>query len=205
MSQAAHQLELGADRRIEHALGWHYPDLRAFELRLVIDFPKFTVTRTSGKRKGTTFTIGPVFSWKRSRTVTMINGHGSIGLTTEAKHWAKAAAAQLRRQWESVFREPLPKHVELNAAIVSYLPERRLIDASNLYQGPEDVLQVHQPKCKPRCKLHASILEDDSAIRTHCGSDRLLDRRHPRVEITLTPYNPAARAPAHQLPPDIEF
>jgi hypothetical protein len=31
--------------------------------------------------------------------------------------------------------EPIPRDIELNAAIRSYLPTRRRTDASNLYQG----------------------------------------------------------------------
>lgn len=152
--------------RINHTLGWHFDDLSEFEFRLTIK--------------------GPPFSWKRARQPVRYGGHASIALTTEAKRWAKDAAGQLRDQWSRVFRDAIPKDVPVNAAIISYLPTRRLTDASNLYQGPEDVMQTCRPKCKPRCKLHAGVLEDDSCIESHDGSARLYDKDDPRVEIVLT-------------------
>lgn len=154
--------------RHEHALGWHYADLRDFELRLVVR--------------------GPPFSFKRAKQVVTVNGHASIGLTTKAKHYMRDAVDQLKRQWCDVFREPIPRDVELNAAIRSYLPTRRTIDASNLYQGVEDAMQACGPKCKPGCKMHAAVVTDDVQIRTHDGSDRLYDKHNPRVEIVLSPY-----------------
>lgn len=181
-------LQLGSRaRRLETPIGWHLEDWSDFELRLAIDFEPFTVVRRAGKRKGESFTIGPVFSWKRSRKVITIKGRSSIGQTTEAQHWAKAAAARLAQQWLCI-RAPIPSHVEINAAIVSHLPTRRLIDSSNLYQGPEDVLQAHRPGCKEKCRQHAGVLEDDASLRTHWGSDRLYDPERPRVVITLIPY-----------------
>ena len=87
------------------------------------------------------------------------------------RRWAKSALEQLQMQWNG---DPIPKTVELNAQIVSYLGTKRLIDASNLYQGPEDMLQK------------AGVIEDDSCIRSHDGSDRRYDKENPRVEITLT-------------------
>jgi len=158
--------------RHEHALGWHYDDLSEFELRLVI--------------------VGPPFSFKRAKQVVTVNGHASIGLTTNAKHYMRDAVGQLRAQWALLFREPIPRHIELNAAIRSYLPTRRTTDASNLYQGVEDAMQVCGPKCKVGCKMHAGVLTDDAQIRTHDGSDRLYDKHNPRVEITLSPYRGGA-------------
>lgn len=170
-------------KRINHELGWHMPDFSDFELELRIDFEPF-----EKKLKKRTITVRPVFSWKRARKVITINGRSSIGPTTEAQNWARAAAARLREQWERVFSVPLPADIELNAAIVSYLPNKRLTDASNLYQGPEDVMQVCRKGCKDSCKMHAGILVDDSVIRSHNGSDRKIDPTHSRVEIRLTPY-----------------
>jgi Holliday junction resolvase RusA-like endonuclease len=90
----------------------------------------------------------------------------------KAVKWMDSAVKQLREQWD---RPPIAKNCELNAAIVSYLPNRRLIDADNLYGGPGDALQ------------RAGILGDDCCIRTHDGSDRRYDKHNPRVVITLTP------------------
>ena len=88
--------------------------------------------------------------------------------------WQESAIAQLKYQWGK--REPIPKDRFLNAAIVSYMPTKRKVDADNLYGGPMDALQA------------ACILEDDYCIRTHNGSDRCYDKEKPRVEITLTEY-----------------
>ena len=172
------------DKQI-HSLGWHLDDWSAFELRLLIE--------------------GPPFSWKRARKVITINGRGSIGLTKEAKAWAHMAVQRLRLQWGRVFGGPIPKSIPLNAAILSYLPTRRITDASNLYQGPEDVMQACRSTCKPRCKMHAAVFEDDSAIESHDGSARLYDKHHPRVEIVLTRWDPDRPVPILEPLPEVEF
>jgi len=89
-----------------------------------------------------------------------------------AVQWRRLALEQLTAQWKY---EAIPKSIPINAAIVSYLPTARLIDADNLYAGPGDALQ------------EAGILEDDCSIVSHDGSRRRIDRKKPRVEITLTP------------------
>lgn len=167
--------------RVENKLGWYLDDWSEFELRLVIG-REWIVSRKHPKGKW----VGGPFSWKRARQIITIGGNSSIGLTTEAKQWARVAVDQLKQQWDWVFSAPLPKTIPLNAEIVSYLPTRRLTDASNLYQGPEDVMQGHRSTCKPKCKMHACVLEDDSAIESHNRSRRLYDKENPRVEIVLT-------------------
>jgi hypothetical protein len=170
--------------RREHALGWHLADWSDFEIRLAI-VGQWVVDEKHPRGHW----LGAPFSWKRARQITKFSGHASIGLTTDAKQWARAAVAQLRLQWSEVFAAPIPKTIPLNAAIVSYLPTRRLTDASNLYQGPEDVMQACGPRCKPKCKMHAGVIEDDSAIESHDGSARRYDKTQPRVEIVLTRKN----------------
>ena len=166
--------------KLNCSLGWFMDDWSDFELRLVI--------------------YGPPFSWKRARQVITIparggkQGHSSIGLNTAAKKWARNASMQLKDQWGRVFGGPIPKTIPINAAIVSYLPTRRLTDASNLYQGPEDVMQACFEKCKTNCKMHGGVLEDDSSIESHNGSARLYDKKTPRVEIVLT-RSPRKREP----------
>ncbi len=90
------------------------------------------------------------------------------------KEWMPEAVKQLKRQWP--FRQHLPDHLELNASIITYRKTLARADASNLYQAPEDVLQA------------AGVIKDDYQIRSHDGCDRRLDRKNPRVEITLTPW-----------------
>jgi hypothetical protein len=196
--------------KIEHNLGWHYPDLSDFEFRLKIDFEPFRVEpRRNSKSKP--YTVSPVFSWKRAWHVVMIKGKHTIGLSPQAKKWAKKACEQIGLQWSMVFKEPIPKEILLNAAIVSYLPSARLIDASNLYQGPEDIMSSHNALCQKRkdgkpktCEKHAGVYVDDSQIVTHNGSDRLIDSTYPRVEITLTPYAPG-RCKRHPVQQEMEF
>lgn len=191
-------------KAITNPLGWYLPDWSNFELRLVIDFEPFVITVKKKK-----VTIRPTFSWKRAREVVMIADKPSIGLTTPAKHWAKTAAAQLADQWSRVGKmtEPIPREIEINAAIVSCLPTAAVTDSSNLYQGPEDILQAHRGgkrPCKPRCKVHAAVIVDDAQIKTHNGSDRFIDRKRCRVEITLTPYAPG-RAMRHPVQEEMIF
>jgi len=168
----------------------YWKNERDFEVNLVIDFEPFKVEITRGKKKGSSYTVTPVFSWKRGRQVIKI-GQGSqqrtsIGLTPHAKKWAAAAASQLRSQW--IFRQPIPKTVNVTMRVLTYHPTGRLLDASNLYQGPEDILQTCRPKCPDNCKMHAGILSDDSQVENHNDSERLVDRNRPRVEITLKPW-----------------
>lgn len=177
------------------AIGYGYggwvTDWSDFELRLLIDFDPFVIEIGRKKRKAT---IRPAFSWKRARQPTKRGARSSIGLKPEAREWQAAAARQLRAQWGGW--EPIPREVMINAAIVSYLHDARLPDASNLYQGPEDCMsscRTGKRPCPPGCQAHAAIYVDDVQIQTHDGSDRLIDRLHPRVEITLTPYRPGGR------------
>jgi len=157
-----------------------------FCINLRIGFRPFKVESKRGKKKGSTYTVSPVISWKRAREVVMIGRRPSIGLTARAKKWAESSVEYLKPQWP--FRQPIPKHVILTAKIVTYAPNKRQIDASNLYQGPEDVLQSCNRNCKPGCKMHAGIIEDDVQIENHNDSARCIDRDFPRVEITLRPY-----------------
>lgn len=158
---------------ITTALGWHVEDLTGFEFRFVLRLRPFSL--------------------KRGKQVVKFGDRASIGLSSEAKAWLRDAAAQLAQQWRPVFgAQAIPKDVELNAAIVSYLPTKALPDASNLYEGPQDALKRCTRWCKPKCDRHAGVLVDDVSIRTHDGCDRLVDQDNPRVEIVLTPCARAA-------------
>jgi hypothetical protein len=152
----------------KHHLGWHYDDWSDFSIRLVV--------------------LGRPFSFKRAKRIIRLGARYSLGLTPSAKNYIQDAVRQLWAQWGPFFPRPIPKTVELNAAIRSYLPTRQLTDASNLYQGVEDAMQSCGPKCKSTCMMHAGVIEDDVQIRTHNGSDRLYNKENPRVEIVLTPY-----------------
>ncbi len=153
-------------RRIDHELGHHTEDLSAFEFRLVV--------------------VGAPVVLKNSKKIISIGGRPSLVSNAKASRYLREAAKQLAVQWRSVFRDCIPAGVELNAAIVTYLPTRAKPDASNLYQAVEDALKSHTARCKPKCDKHAGVIVDDVQIRTHDGSDRRYDPDNPRVEITLT-------------------
>jgi hypothetical protein len=148
--------------------GWWLSDWSDFELRFVV--------------------LGPPISFKRAKKIIVINKHASLALTKEAKIYMDSAATQIRRQCAEITGLPIPKHIEINAAIKSYLPTKRLTDSSNLYQGVEDAMQSCRVTCNSWCRMHACLIEDDCQIRTHNGSNRLYDKNNPRVEIVLTPY-----------------
>jgi hypothetical protein len=153
---------------IRHALGWHL-DTASFCFRLVVH--------------------GEPAVLKNSKQIVQLpNGRPLITSSTQAKKYLKLAALQLRCQWNAVFRQPIPGDVLLNAAIVTYLATRRRVDASNLYEAPQDAMKACGPRCKPGCSVHAAVLTDDWQIASHDGSRRLYDHDRPRVEITLTPY-----------------
>jgi len=167
----------GSGSRLEHRQGWHYTDWSDFRIELVI----------SGE---------PVIL-KNTRELLILPGKGgqrgfrchSCGASLRpssrpskvAQLWTNLAIGKLKLQWWRVQRQPIPKGVFLNAAIVSWLPKGKRGDSSNLYQAPEDAL------------TKAGVIADDHWIRTHNGSDRMRDRHRPRVEIVLTPYRPTMR------------
>jgi Holliday junction resolvase RusA-like endonuclease len=136
---------------------------------------------------------GRPVSWKNSPQ--MIEGRGGRPIPVKSKaqrRWLKAALVQLADQWRN---EPkIPKDARLNAAIVSYLATKGMIDSDNLYGAPHDAMQA------------AEVLEDDVSIQTHDGSDRLYDKDDPRVEITLSLYDPSDGRRARPVSDnDVEF
>jgi len=148
----------GRSCKILHTLGWHLPDLSDFCFRLTIR--------------------GDPVSLKNSKRAVHAKGRMLFISSAKVTRWMGDAGLQLRSQWGRVFREPLPLSARLNARIVSYLPTRRLSDASNLYQAPEDALQKF------------GVITDDSQIEAHDGSHRGYDRDNPRVDIELRPWFP---------------
>jgi Holliday junction resolvase RusA-like endonuclease len=150
-----------------HGLGWNMTDWSDFRITLVVE--------------------GSAIVLKNSRQLIQINGRPRSIPRKAARDYMLLAAEQMREQWRSVFDGPLPEGVELNAAIVTYLPTRRRPDASNLYEGPQDAMKSCTRHCKPSCRKHAGVLVDDVQIAAHDGSRRRYDKNRPRVEITLTP------------------
>ena len=160
---------------IRHGLGFHTEDLSDFEFKLTI----------------------------RGKSIVLKNRHQIVNIGKEhrivssavARKWVEVCAGQLRAQWLPLFRGPIPKTVQLNAAIVTYLPTRQLPDASALYEAPQDALQACTRQCEMKrlkhpqwvCKKHAGVIENDVQVCSHDGSRRLYDKHNPRVEIVLTP------------------
>lgn len=104
----------------------------------------------------------------------IVFGRGNRLMVVPGKHYKQfrdTAMPQLQAQWEG--RTPIPRTLPINAQIITY-SRRRIGDASNFYQGPEDMLQC------------CGILENDSCIVSHDGSRKKVDKNNPRVEITLS-------------------
>lgn len=125
--------------------------------------------------------IGKPVSWKNNPKVGRNKYTGKVFVTKpkEKLDWLDDAVLQLRNQYRlQGGREPIPRDLEVNAAIVSYCAKNqwRKIDTDNLYGGPHDALEA------------AGVLIDDWQIRSHNGSDRRLDDKNPRVEIVLTDW-----------------
>lgn len=109
-------------KRIEHALGWHCPDLSDFEFRLVIR--------------------GRPFVLKNSKRAVVSGGRPRIIPSKRAGEYLADASLQLSQQWAPLFATPIPEGVAVNARLVTYCATRHRADASNLYQAPEDALQA---------------------------------------------------------------
>ncbi len=168
--------------RIEHALGFHYADLRDFEFRLVVRGRPFVLKNSKVISTLIMPAKQPTSRKRCPRCKTPLSVIPKVLPSKEAEAYLEHATMQLRAQWASVFREPIPAHVEVNATIITYRATRHRNDASNLYQAPEDALQA------------AGVLVDDFQIGSHDGSRRRHDPADPRVELVLTPYRDGAAA-----------
>ena len=69
-----------------------------------------------------------------------------------------------------------PIDYPVNVKCLYYMPTRRRVDLTNLLEATDDIL------------VRAGVLSDDCAavVAGHDGSRVLLDRKRPRVEITIT-------------------
>jgi len=94
---------------------------------------------------------GEPCSYKNSKQIITVGKRSRLLPSTKSRKWMDKAVKQLEAQWSG---PPVPKDLELNAAIVSYLPTRRKTDADNLYGGPGDALQ------------RSGIIEDDCSQGT---------------------------------------
>ena len=71
---------------------------------------------------------------------------------------------------------PRPLAGPVNVKCLYFMPTRRRVDLTNLLEATDDIL------------VKAGVLSDDCAavVAAHDGSRVLLDRKRPRVEITIT-------------------
>jgi len=76
---------------------------------------------------------------------------------------------KFQKRWETI-KDPI------HAQFCFFVPDLRKRDLSNLFEAPQDLLQK------------SGIISDDSLIRSLDGSRIFLDRKNPRTEITLKPF-----------------
>lgn len=83
------------------------------------------------------------------------------------------ALYQLRQQ---IFRGFTKYTHQIHVKFLFYRKTRHVVDLSNLYEFPQDVLQS------------AGIIENDALIESHDGSRKYYDPENPRTEIYIYPF-----------------
>lgn len=118
-----------------------------------------------------TYTIyGPPRTKKNSQRIIRLPGGG-------ARIAPSAAYVQYERDCLRQLHPPSrPLAGPVNVRCLYYMPTRRRVDLTNLLEATDDIL------------VKAGVLADDCAavVAGHDGSRVLLDRKRPRVEITIT-------------------
>lgn len=104
------------------------------------------------------------------------DGTQYISPTWVYQRWEEDVAEILAalNRWRPPIREPV------NIREVFFLPDARRRDELNLQEAIDDAL------------VKAGVIADDalSIVAGHEGSHALIDRRRPRIEITITPAEP---------------
>jgi len=123
---------------------------------------------------------GQPISKKRNYKIIRIGGRLSLGMTKKYQEWEKSAKDQLwiqKTQYQgamigmwSAINEPVA------VEFLFFIEGRGKYDLSNLYQGPEDVLE------------QVGILANDSLIMSHDGSRKYLGHKSGRVLIKIKPF-----------------
>ena len=125
---------------------------------------------------------GQPMSKKRNWYPMWVKGHLQIGLSALYKAWEKGAVSELWVQKHTYAGSMLVPWLAIAEPVLVefhfFLKRGRLIDLSNLYQGPEDALQA------------AGILKDDEVIAGHDRSRRHYGVDNPHITITITPFIP---------------
>ena len=119
------------------------------------------------------FTIDlPPRSKKNSQKIVVNKktGRPFIMYSDAYKAYRKAALALIHMNGAVPISEPV------NVKCVYYMPTRRACDLTNLLEATDDIL------------VDAGVLADDNynVVGGHDGSRVLVDKDHPRTEITIT-------------------
>lgn len=99
----------------------------------------------------------------------------AVSMSKRAKEWHKRAEALLAIwKWSNSF-VPLPIERPVNVRVEVFVPDLRTRDLANFLHAPVDAL------------VRNGVLSDDDwrIVAAHDGSRMVLDRRRPRVEITI--------------------
>ncbi len=100
-------------------------------------------------------------------------GRPFIYYSKQYKEWAEAAGYEIMAQGRPA--EPIAEPVILRCLF--YMPTRRRVDLSALYEGIQDVL------------VQSGVLADDNfnIVAGHDGSRVLIDKDNPRTEVAILP------------------
>jgi len=112
---------------------------------------------------------GPPRTKKNSQQLARIRGRFFPVQSAAYRKWAKPATLQLQSQWAG--RAPLAVPMFMTALVYR---DRNTGDCLNFWAAVCDVLE------------DAGVIENDKLIMHVDGSRLLIDRYHPRVELTLT-------------------
>lgn len=126
-----------------------------------------------------TFTVlGAPRSKKNSQRIIRVRGVPRIVQSKQACGWEEMAVLQLRSQWNRCTRgmadgaQPLAGNVNLRAIV--YRDRAGRADLLNFLAAVSDAIEG------------AGIVANDDQIGGLDGSRMMIDRKNPRVEITLT-------------------
>ena len=119
--------------------------------------------------------IGKPVSQKNSKTIVTKGKFPRMITNKNVRDWKNSAIIQLKEQMERTGAAVIPKGVELEVRIVSYMAKGQAIDADNLAAGPLDAMEK------------AGIYLNDYWVRCVI-SDRRKDVNFPRVEIQIRKY-----------------
>lgn len=123
-----------------------------------------------------TYTIvGTPVSQKNSKTIVCRGRIPRMITNKNVREWKESAITQLKEQMELSGAVVIPKGVELEVRIVSYMAKGQAIDADNLAAGPLDAMEK------------AGIYLNDYWVRCVI-SDRRKDVNFPRVNIEIRKY-----------------